>query len=89
MNEYIPLDRIEELEGEWKEDNWCFSSVTGEYVEETINVFLWNSAKGAYEAETDDIVNETDYTYYEGELYDEVNEDGIPFHLVDQLTINF
>lgn len=84
LSDYLPLDRADDIEDEWKEEHWEYDSINEEYVPSVICVNIWNSMSGEYVEETDNEDNASEYYEYDGEYYDEVNQDGIPFDKVEE-----
>lgn len=71
---------------EWKEANWELDEINGNYIEETMTCYVWNVYTEDYdEVRSSQEFIEENFYEYEGEWYNRVNEDGIPFHLVEEL----
>lgn len=83
LEDYLPKDTYEDIEDEWKSNNWLYDSVHGEYVENIIEVHIWNGRK--YYDATDNEENEDEYLEYEGELYDKLSEDELPLDKVEEM----
>ena len=73
MEDYLRLDECDEIEAQWKEDNWEYDEYNKEYCEETILCKIWNG-----EAYIDQNVEysyvKDNFTEYNGDYYDEINE---------------
>lgn len=92
LGEYVPLDRVDELEDAYKERNWNWDSVNQEYTEEeTIEVYIWNKYREGYETgyTTEDHA-ENNFYEYDGEYYDElyyseVLSENVPIDRLEEL----
>lgn len=85
-DDYFPEDCFSEYFEEWKAENWEYDEYNDEYVEETIPCEIWNSNWGDYETKSvEKSYAEENFHFYNGELYSDVNEDGIPFTMVEEL----
>ena len=85
-DDYFPDDDYERCFEKWKGENWEYDEVYDEYVEETVSCNIWNVSTQEYEEKkSEKSYVEYNFHEYEGEWYDMVNEDGIPFHLVEEL----
>ena len=73
MEDYLRLDECDEIEAQWKEDNWEYDEYNNEYCEETISCKIWNG-----EDYIDQYVEyhyaKNNFTEYNGDYYDEINE---------------
>nr|DAV38618.1 MAG TPA: hypothetical protein [Caudoviricetes sp.] len=86
MDDYIPDDEVEKYEDEWMEEHWSYDEVNEEYVKEAVKCFIWNAFNHDYDEKNVSVNYAHDnFIEYEGEYYDEVNEDGVPYHLVEEL----
>lgn len=84
--DYFPDCYYDEYFEEWKSQNWDYDEYNDEYVEETISCEIWNANWGDYETKAvEKSYAEQNFHIYDGEWYDEVNEDGIPFTMVEEL----
>lgn len=86
LEDYLPKDKYEEIENGWKEDNWPYDSTHREHVKNIIEVHIWNGRK--YLSETDNEDNEDEYLEYEGELYDELSDEGCPLDMIEETVAN-
>lgn len=77
--DWLPDDDFDEYEEEWKADNWEWDEIDERYVEKTEEVNIWRESIQSYETMYTSTENLYMYTEYDGEYYDEVDEDGVPF----------
>ena len=84
--DYFHEDYYEEWLRDWKEDNWEWDEYHCEYVEETSPCYIWNGYSKEYKLmDVETSYAEEQFYEYGGEWYDIVNEDGVPFHMVEEL----
>lgn len=84
--DYFHEDYYDEWLEEWKEKNWEWDEYNHEYVEETSPCYVWNDSTEEYDLKNVETSYAEEQFYdYEGEWYNEVNEEGIPYHLVEKL----
>ena len=82
MCEYLPHDEADELEEEWKSDNWNYDEYIGEYTpDDVITCFVWNLAYDNYETmDVNQYYAYDNFIQYDGELYNVINkETGVPY----------
>lgn len=85
-DDYFPDDDYNEYLREWKSQNWSYDELNDEYVEEVTECHIWNRFFESYESMNVGVSYAEDHFYmYEGEWYSDVNEDGIPFTMVEEL----
>jgi hypothetical protein len=77
--DWFPDDDFDEYEEEWKAENWEWDDIDDIYVEEVEEVNLWRGSIQQYVSRYTSKENLYLYTEYDGEYYDEVDEDGVPF----------
>lgn len=85
VNEYLPIDEFEEIELEWKAENWDYDEYNDEYVECTIECHIWDGLEYKVEQVCEDYASRF-FVEYDGEYYDEVSSEGIPY-LLEELTV--
>ena len=82
--DYFPSDDFDRYFDEWKEENWEWDELNNEFVKETVEAYLWNDIE--YEPIKVSVEYAEQYlVLFDGEYYSELNKDGIPFHLVEEL----
>lgn len=83
--DYFPSDDFYRYFDEWKEENWEWDELNGEYVKETVEAYIWNDFE--YEPTKVSVEYTEQYLtlFDDGEYYSVLNEDGIPFNLVEEL----
>jgi hypothetical protein len=85
-SDFSSYDAIEE----WKSENWHQCDDCNEYFESSNDLIevnqwqVWSKRYRTYQV-CQECFENGGYTLYEDEWYDEVNEDGIPYHLAEQL----
>ena len=86
MDAKLPLDKWDEIEDEWKENNWYYDEYNEEYVESVTECFIWDRDECEYVSRSvcADYARNNFYEY-DDEYYDEVNEYGEPYHLAEEL----
>ena len=84
--DYFHEDYYDEWLEEWEKENWEWDEYNCEYVENTFICYVWDEYSKEYEAKDVEVsYAEANFFEYEGEWYNEVNEDGIPYDLVEEL----
>lgn len=81
MEDYVPYDEWEECFEEWKKENWSYDEVNDEYVEDTIEVYVYNPQIRKWVLKDTNAECEDDYTDIDGELYN-TNQLGEFYHEV-------
>lgn len=80
MDDDLPKDKYNEYFMEWKKDNWEWDEYNEEYVENTVSAYIWNVETSAYDVmKVCEEYADDNFTYYEGEYYNEVSESGVPY----------
>lgn len=77
--DWFPDEDFDNYEEEWKAENWDWDDIDEEYVPETVEVCVWDDSIKIYRGRFTSKDNLYLYTEYDGEYYDKVDEDGIPF----------
>lgn len=86
MDSYLPEEDYDFYLEQWKSENWEWDDVNEELVEETTLCHVWSSRRNEYlEKYAEVSYVENNFIEYEGEWYDEVNNEGIPYHLIEEL----
>lgn len=84
--DYFPEYAFNSVFDEWKEQNWNYDEYNCEYVEEVIPCEIWNDSWGNYETKSVEMsYAEQNFYLYDGEWYNEVNEEGIPYTMAEEL----
>ena len=78
-NDWFPDEDFDRYEEDWKADNWEWDDIDERYVEEIEKVNIWRERLQSYVSRDTSKDNLYLYTEYDGEYYDEVDEDGVPF----------
>lgn len=85
-DDYFPDDYYDDYLREWKSQNWSYDELNDEYVDEVTECHIWNKFFESYESINVGVAFAEDNFYmYKGEWYSDVNEDGIPFTMVEEL----
>lgn len=82
--DYFPSDKYDFYFDEWKKDHWEWDEYNAEYVEEVVEAYIWNDTEYDKMDVARDYV-ESNFEEYDGEWYSVLNDEGIPFHLVEEL----
>lgn len=83
-DDYFPEYEYEEYLEAWKEHNWEHDELNDVYVKETVEAWIWNG--NDYDSMNVSIeYADKNFELYDGEFYSELNEDGIPFNMVEEL----
>ena len=84
MDSYLPDNDYDYYFDRWKEDNLEWDEYNEEYVEETVSAYVWDGTEYERKNVGKDYV-EFNFYEYEGEWYNELNEDDVPYNLVEEL----
>ena len=86
-DDYFPDDEYYDYLAKWKRENWEYDEYRDEYVENTTPCYIWNKYTQDYDLKDVEIsYAEENFYEYECNLYNEVNEDGIPYTMVEELA---
>lgn len=83
-SDYFSYDNFDEDFEQWKKKNWCWDELNCEYVCETVLAFIWNDNEYVRTEVSRDYA-ESFLESYDGNWYSVLNEDGVPFDLVEEL----
>lgn len=80
LGEDVPSMLLDEIEEQYKIDNWNWDEYNEEYTEEnTILVHIWKSSRNSYDEQyCSESYAADNFTLIDGEYYDEIDENGQP-----------
>ena len=82
--DYFPSYEYDYYFNEWKKEHWEWDEYNEEFVEEVVEAYIWNDIEYDKMYVGRDYV-ESNFEEYDGEWYSALNDEGVPFNLVEEL----